>query len=532
MQRISRLFFLTTMFVGPLLMVGLAILVVNAFFPKPEQKQAQELYSMAKKLERDDWMKTASQALLQEHPDSLKLHLEYIYSLTDEDSINKAITPYKEMSSLPNRFQRSKASLCLGLLYNQKKEFLHAKLSFNRVRFRNMPFLHLGMGVSEIGLKRYEDAEISLLKELQVRGGDSTRALCALAKMYARQGNDSSLWSLRKKFGQPQCFPSAPLRGLAFVKNEWQDYFTIIFVNIKNRFTWSGFLAALLVTFVWLAYLIQLHVFSRGSRRYLGFSFGLGMLMSLATYVLSDFQHFTLGLDASQGWLAELVYHIAAIGIIEEFAKILPLLLIFRIPGAVKEPYDLILHASTAALGFAFIENGLYYDGQNLHIIHARAMTAVVGHMFQASLIAYAIVWRRVRAKHVPAWLAFGVALLLAGIWHGCANFFLHHGMRFAYLLQLTVGLYFWTLFINNSLNASPWFDNRMRISQRQIMTYLMVGLTSVLVLEYLLAGWHFGPWEANEMIEKAAIAGSFLIILLAFMLSRFKLKENFWRKI
>jgi RsiW-degrading membrane proteinase PrsW (M82 family) len=532
LQRISRLFFLASMFIGPLLMVGLAVLVTNAFFPKPEQKEAQELYQLAKQLDRKDWMHTATRRLLKVYPDSLALHLEYIYSFSDEDSINKAINTYKQLSSLPDRFQRSKASLCLGLLHNQKKDYLRAKLSFNRVRFRNLPFLHLGMGVSEIGLKRYDAAEIALLKELQVRGGDSTRALCALGEMYARQGQDSSLWGLRDRFGQLACFPASPLRGVAFKKKAWSDYFSIIFVNIQNRFTWSGFLAALLVTFVWLAYLIQLHVFSKGSRRYLGFSFGLGMLMSLATYILSDFQHFALGLDASRGWLSELVYHIAAIGIIEEFAKILPLLLIFRLPGVVKEPYDLILHASTAALGFAFIENGLYYDGQNLHIIHARAMTAVVGHMFQASLIAYAIVWRRVRAKHIPAWLAFGVALVLAGIWHGCANFFLHQGMRFAYLLQLTVGLYFWTLFINNALNASPWFDSRMRISQRQIMTYLMVGLTSVLVLEYILAGWHFGPSEANEMIKKAAVSGSFLIILLAFMLSRFKLKENFWRKI
>ncbi|MEZ4686889.1 MAG: hypothetical protein R3B47_12735 [Bacteroidia bacterium] len=158
-----------------------------------------------------------------------------------------------------------------------------------------------------------------------------------------------------------------------------------------------------------------------------------------------------------------------------------------------------------------------------------RAMTAVVGHMFQASLIAYALVWRRVREVYSG----------LAGLWAGAGagkhlawlrQFFLHHGMRFAYLLQLTVGLYFWTLFINNSLNASPWFDSRLRISQKQIMTYLMVGLTFVLVCEYLLAGWHFGPPEANEMIKKAALSGSFLIILLAFMLSRFKLKEKHWR--
>ena len=513
-------------------MVGLAILVINGFFPKPDQVNSHELARMAEKLGRSDWMKKASKALIEEYPDSARFHLNYIYSLTEPDSIDLVFPGYREMASSTDRFKRSQANLYLGLLFNQKKDYLRAKLSFNRVRYRNIPNLHLGMGVAEAGLKRYEEAERAMLRELNIEGGDSIRTLCELSALYARQELDSSLWKLWKAYGNLSCFPANPLRAEAFERNAWKDYFCIIIFNIKNRFTWSGFVAALLVTAVWLAYLLQLHVFTKGSRRFLIFSFGLGMLMSLATYMLSDFQHFTLGLEPSEGWLSELIYHISAVGFIEEFAKILPLLLIFRLPGAVKEPYDLILHASTAALGFAFIENGLYYDGQNLHIIHARAMTAVVGHMFQASLIAYALVWRRVRAKYIPAWLAFGVALILASIWHGCANFFLHHGMRFAYLLQLTVGLYFWTLFINNSLNASPWFDNRMRISQRQIMTYLMVGLTSVLVLEYLLAGWHFGPPEANEMIEKAALSGSFLIILLAFMLSRFKLKEKHWRVI
>ncbi|MEZ4686890.1 MAG: hypothetical protein R3B47_12740 [Bacteroidia bacterium] len=94
--------------------------------------------------------------------------------------------------------------------------------------------------------------------------------------MYARQEMDSSLWKLWKQYGNLSCFPASALRAIAFEQRAWKDYFCIIFVNIKNRFTWSGFLAAMLVTAVWLSYLLQLHVFSKGSRRYLGFSFCLG----------------------------------------------------------------------------------------------------------------------------------------------------------------------------------------------------------------------------------------------------------------
>ncbi|MEZ4686891.1 MAG: hypothetical protein R3B47_12745 [Bacteroidia bacterium] len=115
-------------------------------------------------------MLKASKALIQEYPDSFPFHLNYIYSLTEADSIERAFPRYQEMASTPDRLKRSEANLFLGLLYNQKKDFLHAKLSFNRVRHRNLPGLHLGMGVAEAGLKRYEKAETAMLHELSLRG--------------------------------------------------------------------------------------------------------------------------------------------------------------------------------------------------------------------------------------------------------------------------------------------------------------------------------------------------------------------------
>lgn len=533
MQRTPQLIFRSMIIWGPLLLVGLALVVVNSFFQEPEAQSPQEWIAKGEALGRDDWIRYGCKQLIVDEPLNPAYHAQLIKHIHIQDSVKEAIATYTRMALSREKPKRAIGNLCLGMLYNQSDDFLRAKLFFNRVRNRKLPFLYTGIGSAEYGLNRYKKAEKAFYAEFKYANEpDSAGAWEGLGNIYVRTDANDSLWSLWQNAHARAHLPHNPLRALAFEKGAAKDYSTLIVLKLKNRFTWSGFLAAVFVTMVWLAYLLQLHVFTSGSRRFLVFSFGLGMVMSLVTYALSDFQHFSLGLSHSGSWFSELAYHVCAVGLIEEFAKILPLLLIFKIPGAIKEPYDLILYACTAALGFAFIENGLYYDGQHLHIIHARAMTAVVGHMFQASLIAYALAWRRLRARHLPNWLVFGVGLLVASLWHGIANYFLHQGMRAAYLVQLTAGLYLWTLFINNMLNSSPYFDSRQRLSPWRLMAFLMIGLTAVLVFEYFLAAYHFGPFEATAQLQKSAVSGSFLIVLLSFMLSQFRLKEGFWRKI
>ncbi|MFK7972637.1 MAG: PrsW family glutamic-type intramembrane protease [Bacteroidia bacterium] len=518
---------------GSFLLIGLALVLVNGFGEKPVETSSQVWITKGKSLSRPDWITKGYQELLKESPDDLHLHAQYISHLDDHnDSLNKAIASYFVMAQGRKKYRRALGNICSGLIYNKKRDYLRAKLCFNRVRMRGLPYLHAGIGDAEAALNRYDKAEAAYKTELELDSGKHVAAAFhGLARLYIRTQKKDSLWKL---WENPEAKPYVPhnaIRAEAFRRGEFVDYGVIISQRLFDKFTWSGFLAALLVTAVWLAYLLQLHIFSAGSRRFIAFAFGLGMLMSVATYIMSDFQHFTLGLEPSGGWLASWLYHVCAIGLIEEFAKILPLLLIIQFRRSVREPYDLILYACTSALGFAFIENGLYYDGQHLHIIHARAMTAVVGHMFQASLIAYTLAWRHIRARRFHPWLVFAGGLILAGIWHGSANFFLHQGLRLPYLVQLTLGLYLWTLFINNTLNASPFFDNRLQLSPRRLMSFVMLGLTAILVFEYLLAAYHFGPDEANMQLKKAALSGSFLIVLLAFMLSRFRLKQGFWRR-
>jgi hypothetical protein len=262
------------------------------------------------------------------------------------------------------------------------------------------------------------------------------------------------------------------------------------------------------------------------------------MLMSFGVFVLADTRQLFLSMgDVAHG--DHYLYWVLDVGAVEELVKILPLLGLMLFTRLLDEPFDYILYASVSALGFAFIENGLYYDGIQLNIIHARAMTAVVGHMFHSSIIAYGIILCKYRYPHIPLWLGMGIGFVVASFSHGLYDFLLGKGF-FIHLLGKEVYPLFvvfflllillWSNFINNALNQSPFFDYKHRFRPYKLMYYLVIALTAVLTFEYLTVGLHYGSVIANRSLFSASINGSFMILVLAFGLSRIELVKGEWQ--
>ena len=80
------------------------------------------------------------------------------------------------------------------------------------------------------------------------------------------------------------------------------------------------------------------------------------------------------------------------IGVIEEFVKFVPFLIILKFTKIINEPIDYIMYASLSALGFAFVENFNYFDDGSINIIHSRALTASIAHMVFSSLVVYGLI--------------------------------------------------------------------------------------------------------------------------------------------
>jgi RsiW-degrading membrane proteinase PrsW (M82 family) len=159
---------------------------------------------------------------------------------------------------------------------------------------------------------------------------------------------------------------------------------------------------------------------------YLLLAFGLGLLsaaISRSLYVAlgwASLRYDALAL-ADGNTLGLFAYSMLAIGPVEEFAKMLPfLILVMKLPE-VDEPIDGIIYASFVALGYAAVENILYLDYLTSAEAAARGFAGPVVHMLFASIWGYTIGCAHVRGESLLRG-AIGGFLLAAGL-HGLYDF-------------------------------------------------------------------------------------------------------------
>ena len=155
-------------------------------------------------------------------------------------------------------------------------------------------------------------------------------------------------------------------------------------------------------------------------------AFGLGLLsagLSRALYVAlgwASLRYDALAL-ADGNTLGLFAYSMLAIGPVEEFAKMLPfLVLVLRLPE-MDEPIDGIIYASFVALGYAAVENVMYLDYLTPAEAAARGFAGPVVHMLFASIWGYTIGCAHLRGESILPGMAGGF-LVAAGL-HGLYDF-------------------------------------------------------------------------------------------------------------
>ena len=151
--------------------------------------------------------------------------------------------------------------------------------------------------------------------------------------------------------------------------------------------------------------------------------------------------------------LGLLAYCLLAIGPIEEFAKLLPFLVVVLRFKAFDEPLDGIIYASFIALGYAAAENVHYLQFLTPVQAAARGFASPVVHIVFASIWGHWIGAARLRGRSI--------------VWHGLAGFLLAataHGIYdFIVLLQarnallaaggMIVIIWLWRLQLMNALH-------------------------------------------------------------------------------
>jgi RsiW-degrading membrane proteinase PrsW (M82 family) len=521
-------------------MVFGSYLLVNFILPEPNPSKPEAKVAFGVKYNLPKLAASGYQELMEQEPDNPDHYVGLIrQNKTESEELNRLSILFarqarqSRQTSIANANHLA-AGLCQAFLGNHFQAIFH----YNKVSDVELRYLNYAFGMSYMGLRRYSKAKVYLEHELKIPGGYYRGASQELFRVLSITQDDEGKHQLIKTAQTCRYLSPEDLRSTAFAHGEGWLYLTAIFKMLLHHFNMTGFLAAMGVMLVWLVFLLKLDIFDPEKIQQVLLILGLGMVMSFGVFVMADIRQLLLNMgDAAHG--DNYFYWVLDVGAVEEFVKIVPLIGLMLFTKWLDEPFDYILYASVSALGFAFIENGLYYDGIQLNIIHARAMTAVVGHMFHTSIIAYGIVLCKYRFTKVPLWGGIGIAFVIASLSHGLYDFLLGKGMYLdaldkevypAFVLFFLLIILLWTHFINNSLNQSPFFDYKHRFRPYKLMYYLVIALTAVLVFEYLTVGMHYGPTIANLSLLKASINGSFMILVLALGLSRIELKKGEWR--
>ncbi|MAY82965.1 MAG: hypothetical protein CMP59_02430 [Flavobacteriales bacterium] len=295
-------------------------------------------------------------------------------------------------------------------------------------------------------------------------------------------------------------------------------------------------LTSIFVAWIWVDYFRLVDIYDRDSLKNLIITFFLGGISVPLVFLAHDLFIDQLGFGITGGFLNDLLFCILQVGLLEELCKLLAFLLVWRIfRKQINEPIDLIAYMSVTALGFAAIENTLYFSSYGSLIISGRAVLSTVAHMFFASLTAYGLLrWKFLKHYGVGHFILF---FGLAAISHGLYDFFLmHEGVRaIGYLITVFFfleGVSVFAVIINNALNNSKFFTHKKVIDNEKVSLRILIYYALVFVFQFLLISLEKGFNGALESIGISTVLTLTIVVIISLRMSRFKLIPGRWNPI
>jgi RsiW-degrading membrane proteinase PrsW (M82 family) len=472
--------------------------------------------------------------LLAADPLNLELHFASIQNHFNIPAIKNAgkadsdwAAYYAALSEDPAT--RDLGLLGLGFIQANQKDFQGALNDYRQVTDRDLKYLNLLTGKAFQELENNHLAEKYYQREIEV-GGDVNKAVSDMLNLFLEENQVEKLRALKN---DPQLAPFIEpkyQRKLALKTGELSTYLWFTFLKPVQLLSFEGILCALLVGSVWFVYFRRIDVFA-GEPVLLSLGMILaGALSALVSLIFSDSLKELLPLSLGQGWVTDLTFTFLHIGLVEETAKFLPVLLVLPLFRRPREPFDLIFYASLSALGFATLENALYFTQHGIGITASRFMFSTIMHLCMTGIVSYAYA----RAlfirpgRLVPALLA---GLAASALVHGLFDFFLlGAGQRFTsfsiFVLLFAAREFYRT--VQTALNFSPFFDETQSTSPRLTNYGLLFSATAAFfALVFLFHNSVSSTEIANKQLASLAVISLPTILAAHTSLGRLYLSRD-----
>ncbi len=294
---------------------------------------------------------------------------------------------------------------------------------------------------------------------------------------------------------------------------------------------------SLLISWTWVDYYRMIDIYEPEDLKHVFGVFVMGALSVFLVTAFGDLILEPLNLGTNGSFFNDFLYCIFGIGAVEEMAKLIPFLLFYSFfKKEVNEPIDFLLYGSVSALGFAAVENVMYFNSHGPGIIDLRAILSPLTHMFNTAIITYGIARYRFLHKR-RNYLAIVGYFMIAALSHGFYDFWVLFEpvqptgfiVTFAYFL-ITISIFAGIL--NNALSNSPFFEFERvvlskNITKRLLTYYALIFFSQVILLtidrDFIYAVFNF----RNQVF----VAGTISMITILRM-GRFTLVPDEWKPV
>jgi RsiW-degrading membrane proteinase PrsW (M82 family) len=285
------------------------------------------------------------------------------------------------------------------------------------------------------------------------------------------------------------------------------EYLRLNFLGPLRHIDLESGLVALLIAAVWVLYLRRIQPTSSPPFPLQALLLLLGAASALLSLTLQDGLRFLLPELPVKGWQGNLAGALVCIGLVEELVKLLPVLLVAGLLRRPAGPLQLVIYGSLSALGFASLENSLYFSQLGFGLVLPRFVFSTVVHMAMTGILLSA--WARRlywKDRAFSASLLFGFSL--AAAMHGLFDFFLSAPGRLQLLgyVVLFIAVREYYRAILNCLNFTPasgggaaeWVPSR---PAQNHFSLLFSALFLLSILVYLYGNFHFSTEIANRQL-------------------------------
>lgn len=292
-------------------------------------------------------------------------------------------------------------------------------------------------------------------------------------------------------------------------------------------------LAALMLAFIWAVYLRKINIFSKITWMQVVIASIIGGVFTMVV-IFVDLPEFS-GIDKQPVPLQKLVYYVYNVALMEEackFAALLVTIIIFQ--RWFREEPNYIIYASIVALGFATVENFIYFYKHGVSLVYMRGMMSTFSHIIGNSIIAgFMVMGLR---KHILLAILYSIiGLLVATLIHGFYNFFISLGGKLFFIITLvifSVQIEIWSTLVNNFLNFSRRINLKKSIDRNTLQRFLLfafmtAGTVQLFGLLYE-EGWPNGIYLHLNLLTEELI----ITLILIVRITRFKIVPRRWTRI